>query len=369
MNSLVYFYSKFTEEFLLLSATGVFTLLSIYCYHWVIQKRRLGIASSQIPSIVVKSYLSQLINEAEFVRKQLFGMTDGHTYAPTEGFHSGANFTASAPAAEGNQPISPDLLARVNSLESSLKDKESLVVNINIEKTKLLEEIEKLKANPVAAPSAPAGNQDQLSQKIKNLEARLEEYALFEEDLANLKRLQQENTQLKKKLSEVGTNSEPAIAAPVAAAPVAAPAPVVVEPTPVVEKAILSAVPDIAPEVPTPAALGEPPHALDQDAIDKLLNGTSAVEPVTAPSDQFENLVDSVENSLEIPVAVEPVVAQPKAEPVPEEPIIVPASAVVAAANAPQATLVAGPGAEPASALANKTDEELLKEFENLLNS
>ncbi len=68
MNSLVYFYSKFTEEFLLLGAAGVFTLLSIYCYHWVIQKRRLGVARAQIPSTVVKSYLNQLINEAEFVR-------------------------------------------------------------------------------------------------------------------------------------------------------------------------------------------------------------------------------------------------------------------------------------------------------------
>ena len=58
---------------------------------------------------------------------------------------------------------------------------------------------------------------------------------------------------------------------------------------------------------------------------------------VEAAPDQFENLVDSVETSLEAaPVAAAPVEEPPK---------------------------------EEESALANKTDEELLKEFENLLNS
>ena len=392
MNSLVYFYSKFTEEFLLLSAAGVFTLLSIYCYHWVVQKRRLGIARSQIPSSVVKSYLSQLINEAEFVRKQLFGMTDGNTYVPTAGF-SGEHAHLSSLSPSGNQSISPDLLARVNALEHQLKEKEGLVVNINIEKTKLLEEIEKMKSSPKAAPVNTAA-QDQLTQKIKNLEARLEEYALFEEDLANLKQLQQENTQLKKKLGGMDSGS-----------------PAITKEAPV-ERKTLSAVPDIEPEVPTVAPVAKAPsHALDQDAIDALLNGTSATPPevaspppavealaaggaldqdaidallngiestpapaptpieefpeleIESPSDQFENLVDSVEDSLEVPPPV--VAAAPAPAPVQEAaPKPAPAPAPV-----PKASVVAAPSPAAESPLANKTDEELLKEFESLLNS
>lgn len=397
MNSLVYFYSKFTEEFLLLGAAGVFTLLSIYCYHWVIQKRRLGVARAQIPSTVVKSYLNQLINEAEFVRKQLFGMTDGPSaYAPTGNFSTGATFTA--PSAEGNQSISPDLLARVNALEVQLKEKEGLVVNINIEKLKLLDEIERLKAGgATAAPaSANPAAQEQLAQKIKNLEARLEEYALFEEDLANLKRLQQENTQLKKKLTDLGTNPDTAINIPASAS-----APF--------EKKTLSAVPDLKPEAAAPETpKDEPKHALDPEAIENLLNGTPATPPesspeaqaaaaadaaaevaaanmpsmdelisgnpaeakaaatpaaepspevtppaaAAAPTDQFEKLVDSVENSLEIPAVPEP------------------ATAAAAPKPAAQAAAPANSTPSPESAaLANKTDEELLKEFENLLNS
>jgi len=346
MNSMVYFYSKFTEEFLLLGAAGIFALLSVYCYHWVIQKRRMGLAHSQIPSAVVKSYLNQLINEAEFVRKQLFGMNNNGATAAMP-FH-GLNAAAAPVAATdpSKSAISPDLLARLGSLESQLREKESLVVNINVEKAKLLEEVETLRANSGGTAYVEA-NQKSLTDKIKNLEARLEEYSLFEEDLANLKRLQQENAQLKKKLSE----------APAAAAP----APQVTERKP------LAAVPDVEPIIePAPAPeAAKQKHALDQDAIDALLEGKPATPPVTpvaepviepqpklqavaepAPSaDQFEKLVDSVETSLD---------AAPAAEPEPLK--------AVAGDPVPLPT-----NNEPS--LANKTDEELLKEFENLLNS
>jgi hypothetical protein len=384
MNSLVYFYSKFTEEFLLLGAAGIFALLSAYCYHWVIQKRRLGIAHSQIPSAVVKSYLNQLINEAEFVRKQLFGMNnDGSTAMPI-GF--GAN-TSSAPiAADASKTaISPDLLARLGSLESQLKEKESLVVNINVEKAKLLEEIEILRANS-GGTAYVEQNQKQLTDKIKNLEARLEEYALFEEDLANLKRLQQENASLKKRLSDhapapasgplgsLGSDKKeqdfqaalpPQISEPsISAAPTTErkpPLAIVPEPEPVQPAA------EEAP-APVAAAATEPAkHALDQSAIDALLEGKpvtppvakapeAAPEAVAAPvapaaptkpaleavpaGDQFEKLAESVDHSLE-------------AEP------------LKAVAGDPVPT----PTASGDSTLANKSDEELLKEFENLLNS
>ena len=64
MSSFMYLYSKFTEEVLLLSAATLFTLLAMYCYQWVIKKRRLGAARNQIPASVVKVYLNQLIDEA-----------------------------------------------------------------------------------------------------------------------------------------------------------------------------------------------------------------------------------------------------------------------------------------------------------------
>jgi chemosensory pili system protein ChpA (sensor histidine kinase/response regulator) len=176
-----------------------------------------------------------------------------------------------------------------------------------------------------------------------------------------LKRLQQENTQLKKKLGDLGASLE--------STTTTIPASPKEEPT---ERKILAAVPDLERKEPTPEPAAEgPKHALDPDAIESLLNGTPATPPETlaepeaptpleavapeptTPSDQFEKLVDSVETSLEIPapapVEPAPIAAAPKPAPAPE--------------------MTAAPGPATDAGLANKTDEELLKEFENLLNS
>jgi hypothetical protein len=326
MASFIYIYSRFTEELLLLSAAGIFALLSAYCYYWVIRKRRLGAARNEIPATVVKAYLGQLINEAQFVRTQLFGIAQANLGAGTEAHPSGPLPGLDIQAPTG---ISGDLSDRLRALQAQLSEKESLVVNINIEKTKLLEELENLRQNQHAIQSASSSSgSDDMIKKIKVLEERLEEYSLFEEDLANLKRLQQENANLKKRIEEMtGAPPEPKIAT----APTAPLAPVPATPEPSITPA------------PAPAA------ALDQAAIDALLDGTPAIppasEPVTEPSiaatkpgsDEFERLVDSVESSLDP----------------------APAAAPVEASTSPSAP----------ETLATKSDEELLKEFENLLNS
>ncbi len=351
MASFIYIYSRFTEELLLLSAAGMFALLSAYCYYWVIRKRRLGAARNEIPATVVKAYLGQLINEAQFVRTQLFGIAqanlpaDSHTHSSDS---LATSLSGSLPGLEASAPtgISGDLNDRLRALQTQLTEKESLVVNINIEKTKLLEELENLRQNQHAIQSASAsGNAEDMIKKIKTLEERLEEYSLFEEDLANLKRLQQENSNLKKRIEEMtGATPEPKITS----APVATPTP--------------------APATPEPSIAPAPAAILPQDAIDALLDGTPATpptaDPVAEPSiasaksgpDEFERLVDSVESSLEPApgTAAGPEAVAPAAQATPKE----------------EETLAAAPSSPSnPETLATKSDEELLKEFENLLNS
>ncbi len=366
MASFIYFYSKFTEEFLLLSAAGVFTLLSVYCYHWVIKKRRLGAARNVVPAGMVKVYLNQLINEAQFVRTQLFGLlgAQGANANPADMAAFLKNNTPSVtPQASpiitsnaGDSAISKDLLERLAALESQLVKKEGMVVNVNIEKTKLLEEIENLKQNQKAISSAGSSGDGELAKKVKLLEERLEEYALFEDDLANLKRLQQENTQLKKRLDDIGNDTGP-ILKPAEAAPApqkekekekkpslsldqAAIDSLLNGVTPasqsVVEEPSFTA-PEVIPNKPT-LSVAPAPSDIEKNeaAINALVADVKA--PNVAPTvDSFEKLVDSVENSLD------QVVAAPAKEELPT--VSVDAS------------------------LASKTDEELLKEFENLLNS
>ena len=344
MASFIYFYSKFTEEFLLLSAAGIFTLLSLYCYHWVVKRRLLGAARNQVPAGMVKVYLNQLINEAQFVRTQLFGLIAGAEKMdmPAARFQAsdfGINPAPAPSSGDAGGGIPQDLADRLKALEGQLADKESMVVNINVEKTKLLEEVENLKKNQASVQNtSSAGGNEELLKKLKNLEERLEEYSLFEDDLANLKRLQQENTQLKKRVAEMGGGAG-------------------------IQGGVTTSVQTPAVSA-SPEAAAEPSVGLDQNAIDKLMNGVPATphtptpsapaepivaaapEPVAsiapaAKADEFEKLVDSVETSLEQPAA---------------------SAAPVEAAAAPAAD-------QPSDPAASKTDEELLKEFENLLNS
>ncbi len=383
MSSFMYLYSKFTEEVLLLSAATLFTLLAMYCYQWVIKKRRLGAARNQIPASVVKVYLNQLIDEAQFVRTQLFGLMNGGTAgdqsaAPTAPRTKEAGAESGPSILNLGSAVPSELEERLKALQAQLSEKESIVVNINVEKTKLLEEIESLRQNQKSLQAAGGGaGSDDLARKVKELEARLEEYSLFEDDLANLKRLQQENQQLKKKLEELGSNfsAAPTPAPNPAPTPAAAPAPepapaptLTVVPDPVPDS-VPASVPDSAPEAEAKPA--ETP--LDQAAIDALLAGKPATPPETAAppaaqdpapapapavatppatgKDEFENLVGSVQTSLETAPAAE--AKAPEATPAP--------------APAPEAVT---PAAEnKTEALAAKTDEELLKEFENLLNS
>ena len=377
MTSFIYLYSKFTEELLLLSAAAFFTLLSSYCYQWVIKKRRLGAARNEIPAAVVKVYLNQLIHEAQFVRTQLFGLVnnlpEGSGVDPAELLSRLGQATPPAPSAGSalDGIIPSDLEDRLKSMQSKLAEKESIVVNINVEKSKLLEEIENLRQNQKAMQNASSSAPDDLLKKVKELEARLEEYSLFEDDLANLKRLQQENIQLKKRLEGIGGTLAAAPVAPTPAAPTPAPAPTL---TAVPEPASVSSAPAASeslsfrePQAPAsaPAAIAPAGKDASQDAIDALLNGVPATPPVqteselkSAPKDEFENLVTSVESSI---------AGELKAEPSPA-PV---APATVSMSPPPPESIPAMPGPAPVSQepLSAKSDEELLKEFENLLNS
>jgi hypothetical protein len=58
-------------------------------------------------------------------------------------------------------------------------------------------------AAEAAAPAAPAVDVSPLKNKIKELEEKLAEYSVIEEDIADLSRFRQENDDLKKKLTHV----------------------------------------------------------------------------------------------------------------------------------------------------------------------
>lgn len=138
------------------------------------------------------------------------------------------------------------------------------------------------KAAEVPAPAAGGGEaaasglsaqeKEELGGKIRDLEARLAEYEIISEDIADLSRYREENEQLRKELEALraggGVAAAPAAAAPSQESPVAEPNPA---PAPSVEPTAAPAAPaetsggDIP--VPTPEATESPSSDLIDDEL------------------------------------------------------------------------------------------------------
>src|SRR4051794_22154445 len=74
MKSWIYVFAQFTPEALLFEALVIFFLICGYTTFWVLKKRRYGVIESALPAGPVKSYLNELIGNAEQLRIQLFGL-------------------------------------------------------------------------------------------------------------------------------------------------------------------------------------------------------------------------------------------------------------------------------------------------------
>lgn len=322
-DSWVYVFSKFTSEALIFEVLFILLLLTLYSAYWVLRKRKHGVLHefSNVPPSVVKDYLSALMMDAEQMRAQLFGLLGGVGGSPVGFARPGGDFSAALAA-----------------LEAKMAEQAKAMEALLAEKAKLEAEL----AAARAGGGGGTGDNPELAEKIKQLESRLAEYSVIEDDLANLKRLQQENKQLKSQLSGAGAQPAPAAPAPAAAPAVAAPAP--------------AAVPEAVAAAPAQAA------------------------PTQEPS--FEGMVDQVEQTLE-PAAAAPAAdasaASAEAPPVEAAPVEAPepapaAEAVAAPAQAPEPAAAeppAGATAAPPAAASNDApagDDDLVAEFEKMLS-
>lgn len=195
MENWFYFFSKFTDEALLFEGLIFFLLLCAYSAFWVLRKRRYGAADPVIPSGAVRTYLSDLIGDAEYLKAQLFGILskgESGSRSPGSSF-SGVSAAGGGDSAALRAQYEAQLAEKMKMIDQMTKDHESLKTQlVTIEKEK--ETIIKEGGGSGADNSAEL---DELKKKIKELQARLDEYSIIEDDLANLKRLQQELAELK----------------------------------------------------------------------------------------------------------------------------------------------------------------------------
>ncbi|MEO5971620.1 MAG: hypothetical protein ABIQ95_16975 [Bdellovibrionia bacterium] len=256
MESWIYLFSQFTPEALVLESALIFILCGGYAIFWILRKRKFGVVDKALPSGPVKAYLNELIGNADNLRTQLFGLLSENDKQSSLANNS-------------------DLGKILSNLELKLDAQGKAIGNLSANGVPVATKAPETVLSAIDAVGAPdSAEYNSLKDKVNHLETRLAEYSIIEDDLANLKRIQQENAELRATL--MGRNGGAMPASVPQAAPAATPEPkaaVVPEPSaagvPAGDAAPKAAPAEAAPKkAPAPAA--EPARATDMGEDDLI---------------------------------------------------------------------------------------------------
>ncbi|MBI3543664.1 MAG: hypothetical protein HY075_10370, partial [Deltaproteobacteria bacterium] len=214
--SFLYWLSKFSQEAMLVELLLIACVTASYFGFLLIQKRRYGVAKKNIPDHVVRAFLVELLSFSEGFKNQLFG--DEFKILAGKGLSVPAEPTVAASGVDAGELAA--IRAALATSTAKVGELTALIAALTKDKSGL-------EARLAAAPASSAGGGADpkaladANDKIGKLESKLAEYEVIEDDLANLKKYQQENKQLRAQLEAGGKT--PNVAPPAAAAPVAAP--------------------------------------------------------------------------------------------------------------------------------------------------
>lgn len=244
--------TKFTDETItVFSLLLLITMVGIIIY-WFYNRKKFHQLSHEIPASVVKNYLDSIIQNSNSLKSSLFrggGLDIGNgvpSVVPVGDLPSSSSIHVglgseeisqkNAEVAALHQKLS-DRQRQIQDLEKTIQDlsagkglgAESEMLKKDLAQTQ--QRVRDLEAQLAEAMTRAGGDPNiqkelaSITSERNEIRERLKEYAIIEEDLANLKRLQQENDQLKAELAALrkGAPAAPVVAA---AAPVAPPPPV-----------------------------------------------------------------------------------------------------------------------------------------------
>ena len=242
LESLITTLDKFTPEILVILSGLLVITTTLFLWLWFANRRTYNLLKHQLPASVVKTYLDSVIQNSNSLKSALFRGNEGDV--------SFSSMPSSMPLVGGGESLAIASSGNSSGQEAALREQlqqklaelaalQSQLAAANSIKKELesglagaqarIKELEALLAQSGKAVPAASGNDAAMKAELQKitkerdeLRDRLKEYEIIEDDLANLKRLQQENQQLKRALGQDPTDSSPAAAAPVAAAPKAA---------------------------------------------------------------------------------------------------------------------------------------------------
>lgn len=328
MEAIALVFSKFSEELIAAQLALLLVCTGTALYLLLVRKKKKE-SAEWVPAAVVRAYLDRVQAEEREVRMKLFGELSATYGIPNP-------MTAPLATALGTTIADPNLVRELEALRAQLALSDQRVIefdrNMNAlkaEKAALEQKLKEL-GSGVAATGAASGSPEfvALQKEASDLKEKLQEYSVIEDDLANLKKFQKENEQLRQRIGQLeGGAASSTVVSGSPAAPEA--------------KAVISGVTEVK-----------------NSASMVLVSGGSATQTAAAP--------------VSAPAAAP---ASPSVSPEQNTNVLQPVTPVadVGAAVAPAAAPAADPAAAAPAATAEKSskqkEEELLSEFEKMLAS
>jgi len=236
VESLITLLDKFTPEILVILSGLLVITTTLFLWLWFANRRTYNLLRHQLPASVVKQYLDTVIQNSNTLKNALFrGGVDGlDPMSLPQGQSTPVNTEQLAQYISKSNPQTlvssgddSELRAQLNQKISELAALQSQLSSAQNAKRELessfagaqarIKELEALLAQAGktgGADPALAAELEKTKKERNEFQNKLKEYEIIEDDLANLKRLQQENQQLKKALAEASGGSVPDSVAP-----------------------------------------------------------------------------------------------------------------------------------------------------------
>jgi hypothetical protein len=191
--------TKFSEELIAAQLAAVSATLALALY-WLLIRKKKKESAEWVPAALVRAYMDRMRSDERETRIRLFG--DDFSALPPLTLTAGLS---SPTAVAGADPqLGRELEAMRTQL--ALADQRAIEFDRNLNALKLekgaLEQ--KLKEAQSATPAAPvSADQGAMLKELEDYKAKLKEYEVIEDDLANLKKFQKENADLKQRVSQL----------------------------------------------------------------------------------------------------------------------------------------------------------------------
>ncbi len=211
MEAIGLFFTKFSEELLnaQIALLAISLALGIY---WMLVRKKKRETEDWVPAALVRAYLDRMRSDERETRIRLFGESAGMAYTTQPTGMPITQMISGVAAPSNIASNDPALVREIEALRSQLAMTDARAMEfdrtmngLRAEKTLLEQKVKDALAAAAANSSAgaSAGPSPAAVKEMEELRAKLQEYEVIEDDLANLKKFQKENEQLRQKLSQM----------------------------------------------------------------------------------------------------------------------------------------------------------------------